>query len=302
MVAGGIEPRRFWRRERHLGTKVIAIVPLLLQSWAMPLTDAAARSKYWVELSYNDHVLGGGLLVQRGGVILTAAHCLRDLPAGEDQLSATLGTGQEFNVRVEEVVDWDLALLVAVDPNECDVPPPHTDACRSKDAWYAPYRPSVTDPHLDGLVMSEECAYGLTDGTEVTALQLGVNQLLGSYSGYSGGPVEADANGRPRLVGVLLEQYPDRSDPKRSSNVLFAARIQQAIMQFRRFDIENLFPGMGAEQRSRTAHVSVDAAAEGRLLKLREWRETEVISIQAAKVTELRILEDWLRSTSGEGS
>jgi hypothetical protein len=263
----------------------------------MPSTDPAPRSKYWVELSHDGRVLGGGLLIQRGGVILTAAHCLRALPAGEDRLDATLGSGQKLKVRVDEVVDWDLALLVAVNPDECDVLPPHADACRSKDAWFAPYRPSVTDPHLDGHVMSAECTYGLTNGTEVTALQLGVNQLLGSYSGYSGGPVEVDFSGRPRLVGVLVEQYPDRSDPDRSSNVLFAARIQQAIQRFRRFDMTNLLPGGAPTQRSQRGDADVDAAVESRLRKLREWRETEVISSRAAKVTELRILQDWLRAT-----
>lgn len=263
----------------------------------MPSKDPAPHSKYWVELSHDGHVLGGGMLIQRGGVILTAAHCLRALPVGEDRLDATVGSGQKLKVRIDEVVDWDLALLVAVNPDECDVLPPRTDSCRSKDAWFAPYRPSVTDPHLDGHVMSDECTYGLTDGTEVTALQLGVNQLLGSYSGYSGGPVESAATGSPRLIGVLLEQYPDRSDPDRSSNVLFAARIHQAIQRFRRFDMANLFPGVVPAQRSRTRHADVDAAVESRLRKLREWRETEVVSARAAKVTELRILQEWLAAT-----
>ncbi|MFF5083482.1 trypsin-like serine protease [Actinoplanes sp. NPDC000266] len=262
----------------------------------MPSTDTTPRSKYWVELSYDGHVLGGGLLIQRGGVILTAAHCLRTLPAGEDQLYATLGTGLKLKVRVDEIVDWDLALLVAVDPDECDVPPPCADACRSSDEWFAPYRPSITDPHLNGHVLSEDCVYGLTGGTEVVALQLGVNQMLGNYSGYSGGPVEADPGGRRRLVGVLLEQYPDRTDPDRSSNVLFAARIQQAIQRFRRFDMANLFPG-GVPERPAPPRPDVDAAVESRLRKLREWRETEVISSRAAKAIELRILQDWLRAT-----
>ncbi|MFC7533028.1 hypothetical protein [Actinoplanes sp. GCM10030250] len=233
-------------------------------------------------------------------MILTAAHCLRALPVGEVELTATLATGQKLRVRVEEVVDWDLALLVAVDPDECEVLPPHTDACRSKDAWFAPYRPSVGDPHLDGHVMSPDCAYGLTDGAEVTALQLGVNQLLGSYSGYSGGPVEVDAERSPRLVGVLLEQYPDRSDPDRSSNVLFAAQIQRAILRFRRFDIAHLFPGVVPADSSRTAPPEADAVVEGRLRKLREWRETKVITSRAAKVSELRILEDWFRGPPQE--
>ncbi|MEU4160786.1 trypsin-like serine protease [Actinoplanes sp. NPDC026670] len=263
----------------------------------MARTGQSTRSRYWVELSHDGNILGGGLLIQRGGVILTAAHCLRGLPPDQEEFDATLGSGQKLRVRVEEVVDWDLALLVAVNPEECDVPPPHSDSCRSKDPWSAPYRPSVTDPHLDGQVIVDECTYGLTGGAEVRALQLGVNQLLGSYAGYSGGPVEAELNGRPRLVGVLLEQYPDRSHPERASNVLFAARIQQALLRFRRFDMANLFPGMVLPGRMGAVD---ETEVERRLRRLRVWRETEVISNRTAKIFELRILEDWIRPSAGD--
>ncbi|WP_328471867.1 serine protease [Actinoplanes sp. NBC_00393] len=252
-----------------------------------------------MELSYEGRVLGGGLLVQRGGVILTAAHCLRALPSEAKTLTATLACETEFEVRVDEVADWDLALLTAVDPGQCDYLPPQTDCCSPQDTWSAPYRPSLSDPHLDGVVIAGQCDYGLRDGTTITALELTVRQLLGDYSGYSGGPVEVEVGGQPRLVGILLEQYPDRSDATKASNVLFAAHIRHAILQFRRFDIGHLLPG-GTPRSGPAAvsgsrpEVSPTAHAERRLKQVREWRETEVISPRAAEATELRILRMWL--------
>lgn len=67
------------------------------------------------------------------------------------------------------------------------------------------------------------------------------DQCLGDYSGYSGGPVETSAPDRqPVVVGILLEQVPDRADVGRNANVLFSATIKEAMQRFDHFDVLHL--------------------------------------------------------------
>jgi hypothetical protein len=258
--------------------------------------------KYWVALRHAGDVLGGGMVIQRGGVVLTARHCLRGLTTG-DHVDATFANGRTVRCRIDEVDDWDIALVVALDPGACDIAPPQTDISRPKDSWFAPYRPSAADPSLTGTVISEHHEYRLYDGTPVPALQLQVQQILGDYSGYSGGPVERDSSDENRLIGILLEQYLDRELPERATNVLFAATIREALLRFRRYETDHLFP---RQSRARTAPcrpaqdvVDANTVADLRLRALRQWQHENLVSAQLVVMLELRIAEDWIGSDLG---
>jgi hypothetical protein len=72
----------------------------------------------------------------------------------------------------------------------------------------------------------------------IEAMQLDCSQPIGDYAGYSGSPIERSGPPeRRKLLGVLLEQYPeqlvDHRAPQRASTVLFAATMSEV---FRRFD------------------------------------------------------------------
>jgi hypothetical protein len=91
-------------------------------------------------------------------------------------------------------------------------------------------------------------SYQLEGGKEIEALQLGCSEHLGDYAGYSGGPVERNAaSGEPALLGVLLEQYPDRGVPGRASDVLFAATITEAVRRFECLGADRLLKALPAE-------------------------------------------------------
>jgi hypothetical protein len=103
--------------------------------------------------------------------------------------------------------------------------------------------------------------YRCEAGHEIEALQLGCSQRLGDYSGYSGGPVERHVTGRePALVGVLLEQYPDRQTVDRASDVLFAATIAEALRRFDCLGVGHLMKVLFADDQASQQYLTAPAA------------------------------------------
>lgn len=196
--------------------------------------------EYWVRLADDKAELGGGFIVTRRHVV-TAAHCVGRLRPGSS-LTVSTSNGTTIQAILEELIERrDLALLRLETP----VPwmPPGTGHCRPSDRWFAPYRPSVADPHLAGSVIRHDVEYKCEGGDLIPAIQLDVSVELGDYSGYSGGPVERhDEVGGNRVVGLLIEQFPDRVDSKRFTNVLFAAELGRALRCFEAFELDNLAP------------------------------------------------------------
>ncbi|WP_158851328.1 trypsin-like peptidase domain-containing protein [Saccharothrix deserti] len=193
---------------------------------------------YWVVLRRGDVDLGAGFLLT-GRFVVTAEHCLRDLPADERDVHVVFGDGVVRSARVQtRLPDADLTLIMLDDRSP--VPAPIADVSSVDDPWRAPCRPRPTDPQLGGQVVEPETSYTCEGGAELTALQLRTDTVLGDYSGYSGGPVERIVHDGERLIGVLLEQYPDRQEPDRASNVLFAATVGEVIDRFDQLQSANL--------------------------------------------------------------
>lgn len=192
-----------------------------------------ASADYWVEISQQGRRLGGGFILTRHHV-LTAFHCLQGSDPDDENVELSFASGDVVPGQVcERAVGADLVLINIVKPRDSTLALPKADRAGRGDTWTAPYRPSTADPYLSGNVLSGAMAYRCESGIEIEALQLGCSQRLGDYSGYSGGPVERQiTGGDPALLGVLLEQYPDRQATERASDVLFAATIAEALRRF----------------------------------------------------------------------
>ncbi|MEU0207120.1 serine protease [Streptomyces canus] len=192
---------------------------------------------FWVELHAAERRLGGGFLLTRRHV-LTAFHCLRGSVAQGEPVDVVLADGTRLAGRVSRCdPSADLALVTVLDPHRGSVRIPAAGTARSGDAWHGPYRPARTEAQLLGTVDHPALDYESASGEQIQAIQLRTHpDGLGDYSGYSGGPVVKGApdDPAPEILGILLEQLPDRFTPGRAAGVLFAATIAEA---FRRFDV-----------------------------------------------------------------
>lgn len=185
----------------------------------------------WARVIVNGADQGGGVVLT-SRFLLTAGHCVRGVAAGspDADVKVVLGDAQVVNAVLQERAEAsDLALLKLSHPVGSALP--LASRCRRGDEWYAPARPFKSDPELVGQVaatMPFECVAGGV----IEAVQLTTQSDLGQYVGYSGGPVFLSPEEHNKIIGILIEQYPDRIDAARASNTLFAAAILDAIDQF----------------------------------------------------------------------
>jgi hypothetical protein len=206
------------------------------------------REDYWVSISSQGRLLGAGFLLTRHHA-LTAFHCLRSIRDDDEDLELSFASGEVILGRVcERSAGADLALIDILKPRESTLILPIADRAARGDAWSTPYRPDTNDPYLSGDVLSGAMTYRCEAGDEIEALQLTCSQHLSDYSGYSGGPVERYITaGRSALLGVLLEQYPDRREADRASDVLFGATIAEALRRFDRLGVGHLMKVMSTD-------------------------------------------------------
>ncbi|MFD9071102.1 S1 family peptidase [Streptomyces lasiicapitis] len=256
---------------------------------------------YWVDLHRAEQRLGGGFLLTNW-LVLTALHCLRGLVQIDERVDVVLADGRRLAGHVSRLdAEADLALVSITSPQRAAPKIPKSGPARIGGRWRGPYRPAANDVELSGRIDTKAAAYLCEGGGIIEALQLSADQLLGDYSGYSGGPVEdttscdgpaPEHNGGKQeavVVGILLEQAPDRTVAGRAANVLFAATIAEAMRRFNYLDVAHLIdvlrpPG---DAESAVASAVPTQAARGTTVN-------PLVNSMAAKADELfETIQEW---------
>ncbi|MFE7435656.1 trypsin-like peptidase domain-containing protein [Streptomyces tendae] len=245
---------------------------------------------YWVELFQSEQRLGGGFFLTRRYVV-TALHCLSGLTSPDGRLDVVLTDGSKlagYVCRGDQ--DADLALIMIAAAYEVRLPIPRAGIAHRGDDWHSPYRPEATEPALGGKVDDGTADYPCEGGAVIKALQLAVDQHTGDYSGYSGGPVVTGVPDKhePALVGVLLEQVPDREATGRAANVLFAATIGEVLRRFDQFHVEHLIDVLDPEGSAKSGELTNAAAADSSFDRVREWAERGLLD--SSQVAELNFM------------
>jgi hypothetical protein len=260
--------------------------------------DSMTGAGYWVELYQAQQPLGGGFLLTRR-FVLTALHCLRGLPL-EEQVGIVLADGQRIGGWVcRQDKDADLALVEIHAEHQVTLPIPAADVARGGDRWRGPYRPAAHEVHLSGNVSNGSALHQCVGGATIEALQLTADQILGDYSGYSGGPVEGVLDGgsrQPAVVGILIEQAQDRADGTRAANVLFAATIGEAMRRFDHLDVAHLIDVIRPPRQEPETPADDEppsraprfAGTEALLLQLDEWGRRQIMD--SAQIAELKFM------------
>lgn len=258
---------------------------------------------YTVTLLSGDDVLGGGFFMTHRFVV-TAAHCLRSLGEGKRDVRVKVdgsSTAPLAGVVLDVNSHLDLALVHVV-PGDVVVTPPIPDTCFRGDSWRSPYRPSLDDPVLAGDVIEGSVDYKCAGGSVIDALQLHTDVELGDYSGYSGGPIERTLGvDMPTLVGVMLEQYPNRAIADIYTDVLFAATMAVAMECFPELAPHNLLAALDrhADQSDHTpSQAQQDTANIGKeRLRQRESQSNDSVDAEIHQMAaQIRIADMKLRA------
>lgn len=258
----------------------------------MPQVNSDAD--YWVNVMDGDAVAGAGFFIT-GRLVLTAKHVVGD---GDDVITLALPGGRRLTGRILERAAADLVLIGVDEKDTGWVLPPRAGRCQRGESWRTPYRPSQSDPPLAGTVLAADMDYECEGGEVVRALHLVTSLDLGTYQGYSGGPVERyDGPTAEALIGVLLEQYPDRHTPARSSNVLIAMVIGHALASLRFFEIGHLLgvltDNADALRDDETASGVKETVAKGESLleAVDQWAQRGLVDAGEVRQMQARIVE-----------
>ena len=198
-----------------------------------------SSSEYWVNICQHGTRLGAGFFIMPR-YVLTARHCLGEIQE-DDTVELYCADGEPVDGRLyRRLIDADLALIETIKPRDAPLDLPRARPPSPREHWTNPYRPTNSEPFLHGIIAHPAVGFLCADGASVEALQLSCEQRLGSYAGYSGSPIEREDAEGTVLLGILLEQYPDRESPERATDVLFAATIKDALSRFDCFSVSHL--------------------------------------------------------------
>jgi hypothetical protein len=200
--------------------------------------------EYWVDLCWDDDVLGGAFFVTRY-YAMTLAECLSSLEVGA---RIVLRMVDELRDDVEGVVvdlqpEAGLALISVIARPSQVLPTPRMDHATKGDDWLAPYTPPRVRRKLRGTV-DDVVHDHPQDGPCRVSIHLVTDEPAKDYAAFGGGPVErvTEEAEQPPLVGVLMSP----TSPRHSlgpPNGVVATSIDSAM---------EVFPGLSAQGLARS--------------------------------------------------
>ena len=204
-----------------------------------------ATESYWVHISRGGNWLGAGFLLM-GSYVLTAHHCLNgDGPGTEDiDVEVKFENGETLRGRIHRrCPEADLALIYVPESGRSPVFPRATRPSAGW-SWQSPYQ-SHSGIVLTGMIQAVLDKHKCDAGGSVEAMQLGCEQDLEDYAGYSGSPVESGSSTEgTMLFGILIEQhlrhYPANREPRPASRVLIATTLSEVGRRFDCFAVQHL--------------------------------------------------------------
>src|SRR5258708_7139331 len=172
--------------------------------------------------------LGSGFTVG-ARVALTAAHVI----SARGARSILFVTPDDKSVRVARIElaeDWDLAVL-HLGTKVAD--PLTLGKAVDNEHWRVEDNPSLSCGAVTGSITSSRREIISNEKHRITVVQLLVEQILGTYAGYSGSPVVRESS-RGTAVGMLIEEKKMRLSARQNeaSNVLFALALDGVIERF----------------------------------------------------------------------
>src|SRR5687767_10799690 len=108
----------------------------------------------WARVFQNGQHKGAAVLLT-GRYAVSAAHCVKSVAvcSWEQGLTVQLSDRQHTGARVIEIAEAsDLALIELYEPLGSVMTLPTAKRCVRGDPWFAPARPTLSDPELEGKV------------------------------------------------------------------------------------------------------------------------------------------------------
>ncbi|MEU2894457.1 hypothetical protein ACWC4E_06295 [Streptomyces sp. NPDC001273] len=218
---------------------------------------------YWVAISREGELLGGGFFVT-SSYVLTSTACLPGLRTRE---SIDLHTARGLPLRAmvyELAEDVGIALVSVLPDPEADCSAPQADSAVKGDGWLAPYRPGPARTVLRGTVDAVVPDRRDGEGRPLCVIELAGDLPSGSGEGYAGGPVERRTEGQdPAVIGILLDAgAAGRLSETGQQDALTAGALSSAFEVFEKLSAEYLV-GLLSEGLPTTPAVETDAAPLG---------------------------------------
>ncbi|WP_149547104.1 hypothetical protein [Streptomyces marokkonensis] len=223
---------------------------------------------YWVAISREGELLGGGFFVT-SSYVLTSTACLPGLRAREP-VDLHTARGLPLRAMVYELAeDVGLALVSVLPDPEADCSAPQADSAVKGDGWLAPYRPGPQRTVLRGTVDAVVPDRRDGEGRPLCVIELAGDLPSGDSEGYAGGPVERHTEGQDSaVIGILLDPEASGRLSETGQGSLAAGALSSAFEVFEKLSAEYLvgllregLPGLA--EFPGTSETRADAAPVG---------------------------------------
>lgn len=172
---------------------------------------------------------GGGGFALKPRVVVTAGHVVRERDPTALRYRPSAEAEEIPVISVNVIDELDIAMLGL----QADAPVVHgASTAVENERFSIDAGPRPNDPRLTGVIQAVRWPVTLRSQSRVELLQLGVDQPLADYSGYSGCSVLSPGG---TAVGVLVEQLFDRArapGARRAAPVLYAIPIEIVLQAF----------------------------------------------------------------------